>query len=323
MDPLSDVVAAMRVGDPHAARVVHRAPFGVRFPPVDAAGFHVVLEGACWFYPAAGDPIALRPGDIVFLSGGHPHALADDPATPLGSAATSLRGVEPTAVNRTPGPLGGVVLLCGAYLLDRSRTHPMFADLPETIHLPAPTTRHTPTGTVVDLLDIELGREQPGRDAMLRALLDALLLNILRSWLDERADSAGAGGWAAALRDPAVAAALRAIHRRPGHGWTVAALADQVGLARATFARRFTTLVGRTPIAYLTWWRMTLAARQLRDTDEPLAAIARNIGYANGFAFAHAFKNEFGCPPGKFRKEHQESRGDQSKRWNSIEPSRE
>ncbi|WP_246829681.1 helix-turn-helix transcriptional regulator [Nocardia transvalensis] len=74
------------------------------------------------------------------------------------------------------------------------------------------------------------------------------------------------------------------------------------GLSRAGFARRFTGLVGRPPIEYLTWWRMTLAARQLRDTDSPMPVIARRSGYASEFAFAHAFKNEFGCPPGQFRK---------------------
>ncbi|MGH8880695.1 MAG: cupin domain-containing protein, partial [Stackebrandtia sp.] len=95
MDPLSDVLAAMRVGEPHSARVTHRRPFGWQLPAVDAAGFHVVLAGACWFRPPTGNAIALRPGDIVFLPNGCTHALADDPATPLRPAAASLRHVDP------------------------------------------------------------------------------------------------------------------------------------------------------------------------------------------------------------------------------------
>ncbi len=290
----------MRIGVPHSGRVSHHAPFGRRFPAFDAAGFHVVLAGTCWFLPPAGDPIALRPGDIVLLPGGCAHGLADDPATPLRPAATSSRRVNPrpprpdTATE--PGP--ETVLLCGAYLLDRNRSHPMLADLPEFIHLPAPETRHTPIGAIVDLLDGELTSEQPGHDALLRSLLDALLLHILRRWLDRRADT----GWSAALHDPTVAAALSAIHGSPGHGWTVAELAAHAGVSRAGFARRFTELIGRPPIAYLTWWRMTLAARQLRDTDTALTVIARDAGYSSEFAFAHAFKNEFGCPPGQYRR---------------------
>ncbi|MGY1945123.1 AraC family transcriptional regulator [Nocardia asiatica] len=302
MDPLSDVVAAMRIGEPHSGRVSHYAPFGWQFPAFDAAGFHVVLAGTCWFLPPAADPIALRPGDIVLLPGGSTHGLADDPATPLRPAATSLRRVNPRPSRPDPPsePRSETVLLCGAYLLDRSRSHPMLADLPAVIHLPAPETRHTPVGAIVDLLDGELTVDRPGHDAMLRSLLDALLLHILRRWLDRRADS----GWSAALHDPAIAAALSAIHGSPGHGWTVAELAAHAGISRAGFARRFTELIGRPPIAYLTWWRMTLAARQLRDTDTPLTVIARDAGYASEFAFAHAFKTEFGHPPGRYRRKN-------------------
>ncbi|MFE9328963.1 helix-turn-helix domain-containing protein [Nocardia sp. NPDC052278] len=60
------------------------------------------------------------------------------------------------------------------------------------------------------------------------------------------------------------------MHGQPSHSWTVAELADQAGLSRATFARRFATLIGQPVIAYLTWRRMTLAARKLRETDIPL-----------------------------------------------------
>ncbi|GGL38341.1 hypothetical protein GCM10011588_61180 [Nocardia jinanensis] len=174
----------------------------------------------------------------------------------------------------------------------------MLADLPEVIYLPAPETRHTPVGAIIDLLDSELAADRPGHDAMLRSLLDVLLLHILRGWLDRQTDT----GWSAALHDPAVAAALSAIHGSPGQSWTVAELAAHARISRAGLARRFTDLIGRPPIAYLTWWRMTLAARELRDTDTPLTVIARDSGCASEFAFAHAFKNEFGLPPGQFRK---------------------
>lgn len=298
MDLLSDVVAAMRIGQPLSSRVTHQAPFGWQLPAVDSAGFHVVLAGRCWFLPPCGDPIELRPGDIVLLPGGCAHGLADDPATPLRPAPTSL-----SPASNPPAPASGprpkTELLCGAYLLDRTRSHPMLADLPQVIHVPAPASRHTAAGAIVDLLEAEVVGDRPGRDAMVRALLDTLLIHVLRNQFNQ-ADT----GWSAALNDPALAAALSAIHGSPAHGWTVAELAVRAGLSRAGFARRFSDLIGRTPISYLTWWRMTLAARQLRDTDTTLAAIAREAGYASEFAFAHAFKSEFGCPPGRFRKKY-------------------
>lgn len=39
-----------------------------------------------------------------------------------------------------------------------------------------------------------------------------------------------------------------------------------------------------------------------RDGDEPLAAVARQVGYTSEFAFATAFKREFGVAPGRFRR---------------------
>lgn len=67
------------------------------------------------------------------------------------------------------------------------------------------------------------------------------------------------------------------------------------------FAQRFTTTVGSPPLTYVTWWRMTTAARLLRDSDIPLRAIAERTGYATEFAFAKAFKREFGTAPGQYR----------------------
>ncbi|MGY1584593.1 AraC family transcriptional regulator [Streptomyces sp. MN13] len=316
MDVLSDAVAAMRTGQPHSGRVHRPAPFGTRHPAVAAAGFHIVLQGSCWLFPPDGTPIALGVGDVAFLPHGAAHGLADSLSTPLVDASTSLAEIPPgqddrhndegvgapTGRHPTRGPAAATVMLCGAYLLDRSRAHPLLADLPEVIHLPARVGHHPGLRAAVDLLGGELEQPRPGGDAMLPALLDVLLLHILRAWFDEQSARGAATGWAAALRDPAVAAGLRAIHGAPARPWTVAELASQAGVSRAAFARRFAALVGQPPQTYLTWWRMTLAARLLRDSDAPLATVARKVGYTSEFAFAHAFKREYGSAPGGFRR---------------------
>jgi AraC-like DNA-binding protein len=79
-------------------------------------------------------------------------------------------------------------------------------------------------------------------------------------------------------------------------------LARRVSLSRATFSKRFTRLVGRPPLAYLTWWRMTLAARFLQDGDRILANIAERVGYTSQYAFATTFKRHHGVPPGRYRR---------------------
>ncbi|MEU5703688.1 helix-turn-helix transcriptional regulator [Streptomyces aurantiacus] len=71
-------------------------------------------------------------------------------------------------------------------------------------------------------------------------------------------------------------------------------------LSRSTFSRRFTALVGQPPLAYVTWWRLTVAARLLRNSDTAPAPIAQRVGYSSDFVFA-AFKREHGVSPGRYR----------------------
>ncbi|MFB9711739.1 helix-turn-helix transcriptional regulator [Streptosporangium sandarakinum] len=72
-------------------------------------------------------------------------------------------------------------------------------------------------------------------------------------------------------------------------------------LSRAAFARRFTHLVGQPPLTYLTWWRMTTAARLLRASDAPVNTIAQQAGHSSQYTFTHAFKRQYGSPPGSYR----------------------
>jgi AraC-like DNA-binding protein len=296
VDVLSDAVTTMRTGRPHSNRNRLRAPWGLRFPPTDGAGFHIILSGTCWLLPSDTEPLRLTTGDVVFLPREPGHALADDPGSPL----TQFRL---GAADREDKPGTGAVteLLCGAYVLERSRPHPLLADLPNIVHLPAHIGHRPWLRTAVDLLGAELAEPRAGATASVSALLDLLLLYMLRAWFDDR--SAGSPtGWPAALADPAVSAALHAIHDEPDAPWTVRGLAARAGLSRTAFAQRFTALVGQPPLAYLTWWRMTVAARLLRQTDAPLLTVARRCGYSSEFAFAKTFKREFGIAPGAFRR---------------------
>jgi AraC-like DNA-binding protein len=298
MDVLSDAIGAMRMGRPHSAEIRKRAPWGVRAEPFSGAAFHVVLEGACWLIPPEGAAIALGVGDVVCVPHGCGHALADSPATPLhGAPSASPADVGPSADDGAT-----TVLLCGAYTLDQARPHPLFAELPEVIHLPARLGHRSPLLAAVNLLGGEVAHPEHGTEAVVAALLDMMLLYILRAWLAEQAEGGPATGWAATLSDPAITAALRHIHQEPAAQWTVQTLGARAGLSRAAFSRRFTALVGKPPLGYLTWWRMTLAARLLRDSDQPLQTVAQRAGYASEFAFAKAFKREHGVAPGQYRR---------------------
>lgn len=321
MDVLSDVIAIMRTGRPRSARVQWHAPWGQRFPAaLGSAGFQVILQGSCWLTPPAGGaPIALGIGDVVFFPHGHGYGLADSPATPLAEPdCDPLEEAELYASASIGQPLHGTptVTLCGGYQLDPTRAHPLLDDLPHMVHLPARLGHRAEIRAAVDLLGSELDRPRLGTDTIVPALLDMLLLYILRAWFDEQPEQGTVTGWAAALADPAISAALHAIHRDPAQRWTVETLAAQARLSRAAFSKRFTTMIGQPPLTYLTWWRMTTAARLLHGSDAPLSEVATQTGYTSEFAFANAFKREYGTAPGRYRRHSQA--GTRNKEQNSA-----
>ncbi|MFE4259874.1 AraC family transcriptional regulator [Streptomyces sp. NPDC056883] len=307
MDVLSDVITLMRTGRPTSALVRWHAPWGQRFPAVPgSAGFQVVLSGSCVLDDPSG-PVPLNAGDVLFLPHGHGYTLLGEPSAEPAEPRWDPDREPALLVRDTVGDEHGggpvTVTLCGGYRIEADHTHPLLRELPEVLHLPA---GRPGAAEAVALLAREAAEPGLGTDTLLPALLDVLLLYVLRAHVGEAGGaSAGAGrtGWAAALADPPVAAALAAVHAEPDRPWTVASLGARAGLSRAAFARRFHERVGQPPLAYLTWWRMTTAARLLRTTDTPLSVLAARSGYTSEYAFAHAFKRAYGIPPGRFRAE--------------------
>jgi AraC-like DNA-binding protein len=297
VDVVADVVTAARAGSPTYGRTTGRAPWGLRFPGGLVANVHVVTAGACWLVPPGGEPVRLVAGDVALLPTGVPHDLVDEPGR---------RTVDFTTLGPTTGgdlALGGdgpvTTMLCGGYLLDRAVPHPLLAALPPVLHVPADRARGTGLAAAVELLAAEVDRSAPGAPTVVRSLVDLLVVYVLRTWL--AAHRQCCGGWGAAVADPAVGTALALMHGDPGRGWSVPSLARAVGAPRATFSRRFTALTGQSPLAYLTAWRMAVAARLLRDGGEPLREVARQVGYESEFAFARAFKRVMGVAPGRYR----------------------
>ncbi|TDD37600.1 AraC family transcriptional regulator, partial [Nonomuraea terrae] len=223
MDVLSDVIAVMRTGRPRSARVEWHAPWGQRFPSVPgSAGFQVILQGSCWLLPPDGPPVALAVGDVLFFPHGHGYAMADQPTTPVDEPRCdpAAEGGDLFASASVGGSGAPTVTLCGGYELDPARAHPLLRDLPDLIHLPARLGLHPELRAAVELLGAEVHKPRLGADTIVSALLDMLLLYILRAWFDAPREHCTVSGWAQALADPGISAALDAIHRDPAHPWT-------------------------------------------------------------------------------------------------------
>ena len=55
-------------------------------------------------------------------------------------------------------------------------------------------------------------------------------------------------------------------------------------------------------MAFLTGWRLALAADMLRSSDASIAAIARELGYASPFSLGAAFTRVRGVSPRAYRR---------------------
>jgi transcriptional regulator GlxA family with amidase domain len=78
-------------------------------------------------------------------------------------------------------------------------------------------------------------------------------------------------------------------------------LAREVGISRSVLAERFSHYLNEPPIAYLTRWRLLLAARMLKSSSRGVAEIGADVGYESEAAFNRAFKRQFSVPPARFR----------------------
>lgn len=143
-----------------------------------------------------------------------------------------------------------------------------------------------------------------GSEAMLAKLSEALFVDTLRRCVAGLPEQQR--GWLTGARDPIVGRSLGLMHRRIAHPWTIASLADEVGISRSALVERFTRYLSEPPMAYLTRWRLQLAARSLERTSRGVAEIAGDVGYESEAAFNRAFKREFGRPPGRYRSDHKE-----------------
>jgi transcriptional regulator GlxA family with amidase domain len=137
-------------------------------------------------------------------------------------------------------------------------------------------------------------------DSQILTRLPALILaEVLRIHLESA--PAVDHGWLAALRDPVLAPALSELHRAPDRKWTVADLAAAGNVSRSLLDARFREVLGRSPIRYLTDWRLHVAKDLLATTSLGVHAIARRVGYESEEAFSRAFKRAHGRAPAHWR----------------------
>ncbi|WP_028924130.1 AraC family transcriptional regulator [Pseudonocardia acaciae] len=310
MDALAGLLDGPRARGAFLMRIVMDPPWSIRIADRAPLSLTALVTGHAWVALDGADAVRVGPGDIVINRGPDPYTFADDPATPVQAVIhPNQRCTTPDGVDlhdamdlgvRTWGnsATGTTLMLVGSYNIDGEVSQRLLRALPVMLVLPAQAWRSPLTG----LLGDEIVKDEPGQEAVLDRLLDLLLIAALRAWFAR--SGVGAPKWYRAYDDPVVGQALRMLHHNPAHPWTVSEMAAAAGVSRAALARRFTELVGEPPMAFLTGWRLALAADMLTDQDATLEAVARKVGYSSPFALSTAFKRARGISPREYRESH-------------------
>ena len=314
VDPLSDVLRAVRLngayfylveaGAPWSAAAVAARELVPRILPETEhlISYHVLISGSCWGGLEGEPPVHLQPGDVIVFPHGDPHLMS--------SAAG--RRVDPGVFDASPQRFPGTVylgpeagrdtsLVCGFLGCDVRPYNPLLASLPRRLHVPGIAGGWLSQFPRQVVAESRHGRA--GSETMLTRMAELMFIEVVRRHVEQLPPQQS--GWLAGLRDPVGGPALSHLHERPAHPWTLADLARAVASSRTVLAERFARLVGVPPMAYLTQWRLQLAAEKLSSGSAKVAAIADQVGYESEPAFSRAFKRATGQSPAAWRRARQ------------------
>ena len=297
MDPLSDVLALLKPRSTGSRGFSAGGDWAIQFPRHDGIKCYAVVSGRCWLaVEGLPEAVRLKAGDCILLPAGRPFRLASDLALEPADAAAVFPVAGDADTVTCNG--GGEFSLVGSYFaLAGNHAAFLLGILPPVVHLHRPSDQAA-LRWAMDRMMQEIREARPGCSLIVEHLAHMMLVQALRMHISD--GPRGGVGWLFALADRQIGAALTAMHRDPGQRWTLQALAERAGMSRSAFAVRFKETVGTSPLDYLTRWRMLLAGARLVASSQPVAAIARSLGYESESAFSNAFRRTMDCSPRQY-----------------------
>jgi AraC-like DNA-binding protein len=320
LDPITDLFQTMQIVSVVHGRLEATAPWGLKreaevaegisedaqpaesaTSPFHFAHFGMLARGSCWLSVGGiPDPIPLTGGDCFLLAPGSTYTLRDNPRT----RARSFCEVAPKNGSQVIEYGGGgapTTIVSGWFRFCAISVKPLTRLLPPLILVKADQAQSLALHTTLSMLASETASSAPGSELLVNRLADMLFIHSIRAHIASHSEACKRG-LLRAVFDPQIGAALKSMHEKLEHHWTVESLAAVSGMSRSALAVRFKDLVGETPLEYLTSWRMQKATRLLQKGDKKLFEVAKSVGYYSDASFSKAFKRAFGVAPREFRR---------------------
>jgi AraC-like DNA-binding protein len=274
-------------------------PWCYAVPRRPYAVFHYLSRGSAIIEFEDGQALPMSAGDFVIITRGDPHVMWSGRRTkPLSLLDLDRRPAHFGVIRHGGGQQPSSTVICGVFSLPRPLASSVLDLLPSVVNV-TPATEDGWLEIILQRLVSESAAQRPGKEAVLSRMTELLFVEVLRSWVKSLGE--GEGGWLGAVTDRHIGKALRLIHDRPAHPWTIRELGRRSGLGRSAFVDRFTRLVGQPVHRYLTGRRMEEAAFMLESSDDSIARIAMRAGYQTTTAFSKLFRRHHGLSPGRYR----------------------
>jgi len=303
MDPLSEVFGSMRIQDAIYTRLEATAPWGFRYSgdTVPRIRFGLMVCGSALLkFKNQRQAIPLSGGDVfIFILSDEPFTMLDHPR----SAVVDYRELRKLEVDRVIHYGGGgalTTLVSGSFGMSAFEAPLISTILPRYLHLRLEQNRSHAFQSVLDLLEAETAQPGMASSRLISCLYEALFVYAIRAYASSSA--APPKGWLAAVSDKHLSKAIQAMHSGLDRNWSVESLAREARMSRSAFALKFKTVLGQTPLEYLTQWRMHRAGDMIRSNGTSFSEVASAVGYGSESSFSRVFKREIGVAPREYRR---------------------